>query len=132
MIMPTGKRFFWLVVLLVFQGGCGGYRQVSLAEDGRGKEFGLAEDLKTGDRVRLILRDGNVVEGIVEQFGETAIVLDPVEGDGPVRNHPRDEIHSIERYASGSGKHLGMFILGYLVIAGVAFAIWANSSEGLM
>jgi hypothetical protein len=132
MIMSAGKRFFWLVVLLVFLGGCGGYRQVSLAEDGRGDEFGLAEDLKTGDRVRLILRDGNVVEGIVEQFGDTTIVLDPLEGDGPVRSHPMDEIHSIERYASGSGKHLGMFILGYLVIAGVAFAIWANSSEGLM
>lgn len=132
MIMSVGMRIFWLVTMFIFLGGCGGYRQTSLSKDGSGNEFGLVEEIKPGDRVRLFLTDGKVVEGLVDQFGEKGIVLKPLKGDGPVRTIQIGEIRSIERHESGSGEHLGIFVMGFLVIVGISFAIWANNSEGLM
>lgn len=130
--MSKLKRIFWLVSLLFFLGGCGGYRQVNLSGDGGGNEFGFAEEVKTGDRVRLLLMDGDIVEGLVEQFGETGIVLRPLEGDGPLLAVPFSEVKTVERHVGGSGERLGVFVLGFLLIVGISTAVWVNNPDGMM
>jgi hypothetical protein len=130
--MSGTRRSFWFIVLLFFVGGCGGYSRVNMGDGGTENEFGQVASVEPDDRVRLSLTNGNTVEGLVRQIEETRISLDDLEDEGPTRTFLFKDIQLIERYAGSSGKHLGYFIGGFLVIVVISFAIWANNSEGFM
>lgn len=111
-------------------GGCGGYSRVNIGDGGTENEFGQVATVEPGDRVRVSLTDGNTIEGLVEKIDETGISLHALEDEGPIRTFLFKDIKLIERYVGSSGKHLGYFVGGFLVIVTISFAIWASNPEG--
>jgi hypothetical protein len=79
--MSTVMRFFWLVTLGFFVGGCSSYRVVSppRIEDEAERAVGWESSVKVGDDVRITLTDNGKVEGRIMSISSEALTLEPIE-----------------------------------------------------
>ena len=101
--MSNGVRIGWLISLLAFVSGCGGYRLVgtSLPEicAPSPAEIAGTTKLEVGDQVRIKQIDGTLTEGTVMAIEPFEIVLMVGEEDR-TWHCSADRILSVERYTS--------------------------------
>jgi len=94
---------FWMASLLLFLGGCSGFRQ--LGDRRQGPEdpiFDITDSLEVEDRVRLTLKDEVTVVGMVTELAANSLTLE-LETDPPkIQAFPVRNILVIEKGNSGS------------------------------
>ena len=143
--MSTAMRFFWLVTLVIFSGGCSSYKVVSSPriEDETEMAVGWESSVKVGDEVRITLTDNGKVEGRVMSISSEALTLEPIESfkhtkytkNIPNDNLPRviaaDSIRVLEIRSPSHGKS-ALLMVG--IIGGVLglLAIAVAASGGIL
>ena len=78
--MSRSLRFFWMLTLACFVGGCSSYRTMPFPDSGRGTDpaAGREPNVEVGDRVRITLADDSQAEGKIMAATAAAITLEPV------------------------------------------------------
>jgi len=140
--MTNGIRTFWVISLMIFLTGCGGYRmgQVSVAGDPAatvGSEEGVL--VKPGDKVRVTLQDGHQLKGrYLSQEAGTLLIEVEDSGDteaGPGHEAfetmvpdslviPIGDIRDLAKFQSGTA---GGILAGVMVVTVVGGAIFAHN-----
>ena len=101
--MSTLRRIFWMASLVVFLGGCSGFRQVGdrrhVPDD---PIHDITASLEVGDWVRLTLADEESVVGKVTELAANSLTLE-IESDPPkIQKVPVRDILVLEKGNSGS------------------------------
>lgn len=151
--MSHAVKSLWLLTLVAFIAGCSGYRGLPGPNlPGEGVEGPTwPEELEIRDQVKVTLKDGRKIEGLVSSLRVDAIVLvpqsdwrdqkpdSPYEDPGmdPVRRTgqgklsiPADQVVQIKKHGADGGK-TGLAILGVVVLAFGALAIAFAASGGM-
>ncbi len=140
--MSSIKRFFWLVTLLFFSGGCSSYKVVSFLriEDETKMAVDWESSVKVGDEVRITLTDTGKVEGRVMSISSEALTLEPIEPfkhtqytkNIPSEYLPRvitaDSIRVLETWSPSHGKS-ALLMLG-VIGGGVGLLAIAVAASG--
>ena len=129
--MSAALRIFWLVVMVIFVGGCSGYQKVGgvrvRPEDPYHDILGR---LDNGDMIRLTLDDGTMMTGKVT--GRTINYLTIEVTTEPL---DRQEVQARRIFIlekEGGGQNTGMIVgvvVGVVLIAVVVGAIVASSVQ---
>ena len=96
--MSVFQKYFWLVTLVLFVGGCSSYKMVTVP--GLAGDVDAAREmensLKPGDQVRLALNDGSELKGEVLDITDMSLRLDTAdrEPNGYGWSHQADEAAS--------------------------------------
>ncbi len=147
--MSIFMRFFWLVTLLFFAGGCSSYKAVSAPHinDDVGMAHAWESSVKVGDMVRITLADNSEVEGKIMALSSETLALEGDEttksidflGDLSVYYQPRviavESILVVELQEHSSSKTFLLvsgIIVGCVGILGILFASSGEFNVGMV
>lgn len=125
------SRAVALSVILVVLSGCSGYQTActSLGDlsPERNQEFSSACEIEVGDEVRINLKDGRSVEGIISRINEDEIALGPQANNTQSQIYSTDLVRSVDKKSAQAGKAvMGVLVIGGLLAAvGVAVATFS-------
>ena len=143
--MSSVVRFFWLITLIFFVGGCSSYKAVSslrIADGDDGWEF----PVEVGDKVKITLMDDTQVEGKIMEISNFALTLEPAAstsytgakkntpGDYLPREIAGDSIRALEKREHSGGKTgllIGGIVVGLLGLLGIAIAASGGVTTGM-
>ena len=112
-----------LIFLICALSGCSGYQTActSLADlsPDRNHDFSSSCDLEAGDEVRISLRDGRKIEGLIVRVSSTEITVDTEPGTNQPLQFTNEQIYSIDKKSETAGRT----VLGVLIIGGVLTAM---------
>ena len=134
--MSSLLRIFWLITLLFFVSGCSGYQTACFVRSEEpldpGQDVEQICDLKPGDKVRVILVDGEQAEGVVQIISSSEIVLEAQGNNLQPRGFSIDQVYSIETGSTGGGNSTTttLLVVGGLVLI-VGAVILANEMSDL-
>jgi len=140
--MTHGIRTFWVISLVIFLTGCGGYRTARVPVLGDpaatvGSEEGVL--VKPGDKVRVTLQDGHQLKGRYLSQETGALLIEVEEsgdtGEGPGHEAfettmpdslviPIGDILALAKFQSGTA---GGILAGVMVVTVVGGAIFAHN-----
>jgi hypothetical protein len=120
-----------LSTILVVFSGCSGYQTActSLGDlsPERNQEFSSACEIEVGDEVRINLRDGRSVEGVISRISVDEIALAP-QGDSTLPQiFSGNQILSVDKHSAKAGRTFaGVLVIGSLLaLVGVAVATFS-------
>lgn len=125
------SRAVALGTILVVLSGCSGYQTActSLGDlsPERNQEFSSACEIEVGDEVRINLKDGRSMEGIISRISVDEISLAPQGDNTSPRIFPGALVLSVDKKSAKAGKAvMGVLVIGGLLAAvGVAVATFS-------
>jgi hypothetical protein len=140
--MSMFMRYFWLVTLVFFVGGCSSYKLVTFPriEDESGKAVGWDFSLNEGDKVKITLIDNSKVQGRIMAISHEALTLEPkhytkytkynenLTGDYLPRVVLADKIQAVEKQ-SASGTKTALLATG-IILGGFGLLLGAFAAGG--
>jgi len=133
-------RFFWMVTLLIFAGGCSSYRVVTdpFIEDDWETNIVMSSAVKIGDKVKITLVDHSKAEGKIMTISYKDLTLEPIQpaqripGDYPPRVIMFDSILVVEKQEHDSNK-TSLLVVGVIVgsLGVLALSIAASGGMGM-
>ena len=124
--MSRIMRLFWVVALLIFLGGCSGFRPLgSPRSEPKDPCYDLMGSLEVGDRVRLTLEDASTITGQVAGLTPDSLTMETDNEPRDLQEIPVCQIMILEKGNRGSSAGQAATIvlavgLFAVVIAGAA------------